>query len=110
MDYSAIALVALGVISRGIGSAIGKDIWELVKSPFKSDKEKRLIREFEADPGDAKKQAQMEYVLCEKLENDRSLAEKLEELIEQLKQEQPSVHQVINQNNIFGDNIATISN
>ncbi len=98
MDYTALALSALTVVSSAIGSEIGKDIWELIKSPFKSDRDKKLVQEFEKNPNDVEKQAVMKYELSGKLEDDKSLAVQLAEL---LKTSNAQIH-ITNINNTHG--------
>ena len=115
MDIATIAAHALALATpylieagKEIGKGIGKDLWNLIKSPFESDKEQKLIQDFEENPTDEKKQAQVEYVLSEKLEADKELINKLLDVISKLEQSgQTIVHGDYIQGNkiIHGDSI-----
>lgn len=114
MDIATLTAQALAFLTpylveggKEITKEVGKDLWELVKSPFKSDKEKALIEELEKHPTNEKNIAKVEYVLSEKLESDSTLTEQLLLLIMKLSETQKVQNIQINQNHSgSGDNIA----
>ena len=108
----AYATAFLAGTGKAISTEIGKDLWKLVKSPFKSDKEKKLIEDLEKAPDDVKTQAQVEYVLAEKLEHDKDLTQQLLDIITQLAEKDNSAvkNTEINIDKVEGDfiNIDTV--
>ena len=90
MDLSQIASDALNTITpyliqkgKAITEGIENELWEIIKKPFTSDKDRSLITQFEDQPSDAKIQGKIELKLEELLEAHPEIAKELESLVSQ---------------------------
>ena len=86
-----------------VGEA-GKDLWNLIKKPFTSDKDKILLEEFAENSQDQKLQDEMKIKLEEFLEHNPELVEELQELLPKTEEEVKK----INIQNITGNNNVAI--
>jgi hypothetical protein len=94
MDYNALATVAIGTITpylmdggKELTKLAVKELWEIIKSPFTTDREKHVLEELEQKPKDPKTQGKAELILSEKLESSPDLAQKIQTLIDKLQKE-----------------------
>lgn len=88
MDISQIAATAIAAITpylvkggEEVAKGMGKDLWELIKKPFTSEKEQILVQQLEENPGDVKLQGKVEGKLEELLEANPSIAAQLQDLL-----------------------------
>ena len=88
MDPTALAAATLAALApylakggEALASGIGKDLWELVKKPFKSEIDQKKLQELELKPDDSKTQGKVEGKLEEFLTEDTQLAAQLAELL-----------------------------
>ncbi len=91
IDPATLAAAAIAALTpylakggEALASGIGKDLWELVKKPFKSDGDKKKLEELETKPEDRKTQGKVEGKLEELLAEDAQLAAQLAELLRSL--------------------------
>jgi len=108
MDIAQIATSAIDVITpylaRGgeeLAKGVGKQLWELIRKPFASEKGQDLVRQLEENPSDAKLQGKVEGKLEELLEEHPDIAARLHELLETM---QAGAHARQNTMNVSGDN------
>lgn len=94
MDFAIIASAAISAITpflvkggEEISKGAGKDLWELIKKPFKSDKDKAIISEFEKMPDNSKVQGRVEVKLSDLLEADEETAEHISALLPMAQEE-----------------------
>lgn len=94
MDYDAIAKAALTAVlpylalgGQEFSKSVGKDLWELIKKPFKLDKDKKIIEELKQNPDDQKIQGKLELKLSELLEEEPEVAEDLNKYLKGVKEE-----------------------
>jgi hypothetical protein len=93
MDLALIAGAAIGAITpyltkggEALAEEAGKSVWELIKKPFTSDKDKALIGKLEANPADPRTQGKVEQKLEDLLEQHPEIAEQLNGLLVELGQ------------------------
>jgi predicted PilT family ATPase len=86
LAVQAIALLTPYLVkgAEEITTSVAKDLWEKVKSIFKSKEKEMLLDKYVSSPKDIKVQGQIEYVIQEELENNSTLAEKFGQLIKEL--------------------------
>jgi hypothetical protein len=111
MDISMIASTAITLLGpylvksgEKIAEGIGKDIWELIKKPFKSDKEKALLKQLEENPSDQKIQGKIEATLENILEENPVLVDTLKKIVEKAQAQGVSKTTIIsNSENVLSD-------
>lgn len=112
MDFAIIASAAVSAITpflvkggEEISKGIGKDLWELIKKPFQSDKDKAIIAELEKNPDDLKVQGKVEVKLSDLLEADEETAEHISALLPRAQEEAKRVTILIqdSKNVVAGD-------
>lgn len=108
MDIATIASAAIGFVApylkkggEAITAGMGKDLWELIKKPFKKDSQKASVKEMEEKPNDPVVQGKLIGKLEEELENDAEYAKALQELVKKVGDQQ---NNNTNIQNITGDN------
>ncbi|MBV6426133.1 MAG: hypothetical protein KIPDCIKN_00643 [Haliscomenobacter sp.] len=91
MDPASLAAAVIAALTpylvkggEELAQGIGKDLWEQVKKPFKSDADKKKLEELKTKPEDAKTQGKVEGKLEELLAEDTDLAAQLNELLSRL--------------------------
>ncbi|MGC4038407.1 MAG: hypothetical protein QM764_20755 [Chitinophagaceae bacterium] len=111
MDISIVATQALAFLSpylakggEAIASGLGKDLWELIKKPFRSDKEKKLVDDLQQKPGDLEQRGMVKQKLSEKLEEDPELLKELVAVIGKL-QQAGNVANITQTHSGTGDNV-----
>jgi len=94
MDFAIIASAAISAITpflvkggEEISRGVGKDLWELIKKPFQSDRDKAIIAELEKKPDDPKVQGKAEVKLSDLLEADEETAEHISALLPMAQEE-----------------------
>lgn len=66
---------------EAISTGIGKDLWEFIKKPFISEKDKIKLEKLKNNPEDADLQAWLKVEMKETLEKNPELVEKLKEIL-----------------------------
>ena len=88
MDFATLATAAVTaavpLLQKGgeaISTGVGKDLWELIKKPFKKTGDEASVQQLEQQPGDARLQGKVEGKLEELLKQDPELAAELGALL-----------------------------
>jgi hypothetical protein len=91
MDITLLATAAVSAVApylakggEEMAKGMGKDLWELIKKPFTSEKEQKLVGQLEENPGDAKLQGKVEGKLEELLEENPDITAQLQDLLEKM--------------------------
>jgi hypothetical protein len=114
MDTSTIVSQALTFLApfltkggEELVSGAAKDLWQLIKKPFTTDKEKQLLRGLEKSPGDLEQRGMVKLKLTEKLDEDPHLLNEIVSLLAKLQSQQGAKTSVgIQHHTGSGDNVA----
>jgi hypothetical protein len=105
MTPNEIALATIAFLSpylieggKELAKSAGKEVWELIKKPFTSDKEKALLTDLEKNPDNQIVQGKVIGKLEEYLEANPELLKSLTELLSKAKSESINISQSKNVN------------
>lgn len=96
---SAITILSPYLVKGGeaIAQGIGKDLWELVKKPFQSEKDKKIVEDYAKNPQDKELQGVIKYDLKYFLEDNPDMIEKLKKMLPEAEKQMPKINiQIIN--------------
>ena len=112
MDMSIVAAQAVGFLipylvkgGEAIASGLGKDLWELIKKPFHSDREKKIVEDVQRQPEDLEQHGMLKLKLAEKLEENPMLLQELMALMVKLQAGAQNVTTISQTHSGTGDNI-----
>ena len=84
MDFSTVASQALAFLApflakggEELASGAAKDLWELIKKPFTSGREKSMVQTLEQNPKDPIQIGMVQGKLTDKIEEDPELYKQL---------------------------------
>ncbi len=109
MDYSAIATTAIAAVSpylvkggEEIAKGVGKDLWELIKKPFKAANDETIVKQLEEKPDDQKLLGKVEGKLEELLKTSPDIAQELQQKIDEANkpEEKTRITTVVNSKNV----------
>ncbi|WP_018619452.1 hypothetical protein [Spirosoma luteum] len=107
MDNSDLALLAVGFLSenltKGVLSAVGKDIWTLISEAFSTDSEKKSLETLNNMPSDSLVRGKVIGKLEEVLEANPMLSTQLKKILDNAPQMLKN-----NAQNVVGDSNTTI--
>lgn len=102
MDYSAIATTAIAAVSpylvkggEEIAKGVGKDLWELIKKPFKAANDETIVKQLEEKPDDQKLLGKVEGKLEELLKTSPDIAQELQQKIDEAKSDKERIQSLI---------------
>jgi len=94
MDFGMIASEAITAIApflvkggEALAAGVGNELWELIKKPFQTEKDKAIINQFEKNPADPKTQGKLEMKLSDLLEANQDVADRINFLLSDAQKE-----------------------